>query len=298
MPTRTMAVLAVAASLLLGAQAMAQVPHFQSGQVLTADELNRIVEELNQVVERFNESLDRSPVTHLVSCPSESIADTMAQARPGDTIRVTGECVENVVVDKDRITLDGGDSAVIDGMDSGGNKSGSVIAVVGQQNVTIKGLTVKNGEHGVYIADNANAKLDEVTISENVSGAVILNNSGIHVIDCVIEDNEEDGVFARNNGTVNIEDITVRNNGGDGIAAYNNSFVLAYMDPGSNITGNTRGIYATNGAGVDVSNALITGNQDFDVVAQFAARMTFTGSAMDTESCDDTALIEGITCPQ
>ena len=113
MPTRIMAVLAVAASLLWGAQAMAQVPQFQPGQVLTADELNRIVGELNEVVERFNESLDRSPVTHLVSCPSESIADTMAQARPGDTIRVTGECAENVVVDKDGITLDGGDTAVI-----------------------------------------------------------------------------------------------------------------------------------------------------------------------------------------
>ena len=290
MPTRFMTTLVMVASLLAGGQALAQISDFQAGQVLTADELNRIVEQVNTNTDALSE---KGPVSYLVDCSSGTIAEAMSKAQPGDTIRITGTCGETVEVNKDGITLDGSGSAVIDGMDT----EGSVISVIGQQKVTIRNLTVQSGNVGIYVANNGYADIEDVTVTNNGSGIVVLTNRAIFLNDCAIEENEEDGIRVKNNSTVRIEDITSRNNDGDGIAARNNSLVLADMDVGSNISGNSRGIYARNGVGVDLWNAVITGNMNGDVVAEFGSRVTFTGGAIGTQTCDDSALIEGLACP-
>ena len=53
----------------------------------------------------------------VVNCDrGQNIAEVLARAEPGDTIRVTGTCVEPVSIKTDRITLDGqGASAVLKG---------------------------------------------------------------------------------------------------------------------------------------------------------------------------------------
>ena len=163
MRTRFITTLMIVASLLASGPALAQtqppgIPNFQRGQVLTADELNRIVGQVNRNTNASGGS--GVGATHTVDCDAgETITAAMSQAQPGDTIKITGTCNETVAVDRDGITLDGGGSAVLDGS----GVDASVIAVIGHQNVTIKGLTVQNGLVGISVAQGAAVWLEAVT---------------------------------------------------------------------------------------------------------------------------------------
>ena len=290
MSTRFMTALVTIAGLLVCGQAAAQISDFQAGQVLTADELNSIVEQVNTNTQQVNtntEALRERGPEHTVDCAAETISDVMAQAKPGDTIMITGTCEETVEVSMDGITLDGGELAVIDGMDT----DGSVISVVGHQNVAIKGLTIQGGNIGIRVANNAYAYLEEVIVKDNEDGIVVLTNSAVFVNDCTIEANQQDGIRVKDNSTLRIDDVTSSRNGGDGIAAYNNSLVVADMDADTiSIMGNSRGIYAVNGAGVHLSNAFITGNTNYDLVAEYGSRVTFEGGSIGTKDCDTDSL--------
>ena len=293
MPTRFMMTLVTIAVLLASGQALAQISDFQAGQVLTADELNSLVEQVNTNTEQVNTNTDTlsedGPASYAVDCASGTIAEAMSKAQPGDTIMITGTCGETVEVNKDGITLDGNESAVIDGMDT----DGSVISVVGHQNVAIKGLTIQGGNVGIRVANNAYAYLEEVVVKDNEDGIVVLTNSAVFVNDCTIEENQQDGIRVKDNSTVRLDEITSRNNGGDGIAAYNNSLIVADMDADTiSIMGNSRGIYAVNGVSVHLSNAFVTGNMNNDdVIVEFGSRVTFEGGSIGAPpDCDSNSL--------
>ena len=175
MRTQFMANLIVVTSLLVGGQALAQpaqteISDFQPGHVLRARELNAIVRQLNL---NTNALSRESGTTYTVNCPSETIADALSKAQPGDTISITGMCNETVEVKKDGITLDGGDTAIIDG----GGADAPVIGVYGQQNVVIRGLTVQKGQHGVMADRGAAVWLEDVTAQDNGGGIAIRGNS-------------------------------------------------------------------------------------------------------------------------
>ena len=147
MPLRSVTTLIAAVFLLVSTRALAAqrpaTPDFRHGQVLTADELNRVVGQVNQNTNAL--SRDEGGM-HTVNCASgETIQGVMDQVQPGDTITITGTCTETVVVGRDGVTMDGRGSAVIDG----GGASAAVILVKGHRNVNITGLTVQNGLLGM-----------------------------------------------------------------------------------------------------------------------------------------------------
>ena len=45
----------------------------------------------------------------------QTLTEALRKAKPGDTLQVTGTCHERVTITTDRLTLDGGGSAVLDG---------------------------------------------------------------------------------------------------------------------------------------------------------------------------------------
>ena len=179
MRTRPMTTLIMVASLLVSGQGLAQpqLPTFQLGDVLRANDLNLIVERLKA---RTNALSGSDGETRMVDCDAgETIKAAMDQAQPGDTIMIAaGTCNENVVVDKDGITLAGAgqDSTVLDG----DNIDASAILVKGQQNVTIKDLTVQNGLIGVHVGLGASAWLENVTAKDSRSKAG--HNSGFGIL--------------------------------------------------------------------------------------------------------------------
>ena len=209
MPARFLTTLAIAASLLVSGQVLAQhpmIPDFQRGQVLTADELNRIVGQVNRNTNASGASLGGT--THAVDCESgETITTKMAQAQPGDTIEITGTCNENVVVDRDGITLDGGGTAMIDA--AGFDKS--AIAVIGHQNVTIKGFTVQNGLMGIHVAQGAAVWLEAVTAQNARSKDGHVSGHGIFVADA--------------SNAILTGAIVANSNGGSGIQVWGSSKV-------------------------------------------------------------------------
>ena len=179
MRTRLMTMLMMVASLLMSGQALTQpqLPNFQSGDVLRANDLNRIVEQVRRNMNASGGS--GGGATHTVDCPSGTIAAAMSQAQPGDTIRISGTCREAVVVDKDGITLDGRGSAVVDGS----NADAAAILIQGRQNVTVKGLTVQNGLNGIKIVGGAAAWLEDVTVRGSRVREGHANGDGISVGD-------------------------------------------------------------------------------------------------------------------
>jgi nitrous oxidase accessory protein NosD len=49
----------------------------------------------------------------------QTLQAALQKAKPGDTLKVTGTCQERVTITTDRLTLDGGGSAVLDGSAGG-----------------------------------------------------------------------------------------------------------------------------------------------------------------------------------
>jgi hypothetical protein len=86
--------------------------------------------------------------------PGQTITKALKTAYPGDTIRVRGTCEETVTITTDRVTLDGGGRAILQGPGGGqlGDVSHGLLNIVGGQGVEIRGFTVQNsaadGIHG------------------------------------------------------------------------------------------------------------------------------------------------------
>ena len=205
MRTRFMTTLMTVASLLVSGQALAQpqpptIQNFQRGQVLTADELNRIVGQVNT-----NTKALIGGVSNSVDCSSGTIAAAMSEAQPGHTITITGTCTETVVVGKDSITLDGEGTAVIDG----GGANAAVILIKGRRNVTLKGLTVQNGLLGIHADGGAAVGLENVTAQNNNRGIDGRDGDGIRITASVASfkgtvrsnHNDGDGIEGISNNT-------------------------------------------------------------------------------------------------
>ena len=213
MPIRFMTTLVVVASLLLvsgQALAQAQLPAFRSGDVLRADQLNRIVEQVRRNADAAGGS--GGGATHTVDCNAgETLQSKLDAAQPGDTIEITGTCNEAVVVNKDDITLDGQGSAVIDG--AGIDRW--AVDVTGRQKVTIEGLTVLNGHAvGIHITESSGVWMQDVTV----------RNTRRH------KDYQADGhgIFVGHASSVVLTGtIVADNNAGNGITVWQSGNALA-----------------------------------------------------------------------
>ena len=210
MRVRLMTTLVMAVSLFVICQVFAQpqLPTFSPGDVLRANDLNAIVEQIRKNASASGGS--GGGTMHTVDCSSGTIAAAMEQAQPGDTIMISGTCEESVVVDKDGITLDGGGSAVIDGM----NDDTVGILIRGQQGVTVKGLTVQNGLNGIKIVESGAARLQDVTVQNSRE---MTGHDSAHGI-----------VVAGSASAVLMGRIAANNNDGIGIGVWNSSSVFVF----------------------------------------------------------------------
>ena len=71
----------------------------------------------------------------------QTLTEALRKAKPGDTLQVTGTCHERVTITTDRLTLDGGGSAVLDGGGGGPTEFEGVVTIDGVQGVTLTGFT-------------------------------------------------------------------------------------------------------------------------------------------------------------
>jgi hypothetical protein len=256
------------------------LPLFTPGSVLTADQLNEIVKRVNAIVEFINRGPDGAPKEIPVDCTKgDTIANALNSADEGDTIKITGTCHETVTVFEDGLTLDGQGTAVIDG----GGGTQPVIDIVGARGVTIKGLTVQNGLHGIRARGGAAVVLTNVKAQDNTEeGISIEENSTARLTDCTVlyssdngiqvvgashaffqgsivsNDNGDDGIFLFNSANANFNGATVQTN--------NNGDAGLNITTGSSAVFNSSTFEASNntsdGMRLQIASAIISANVD------------------------------------
>lgn len=136
----------------------------------------------------------------------QSLNRAQMLARPGQTIRVRGHCQEQVTIIKDRLTIDGQGTAVVDAgsTDTSDETREGAITIDGARGVTITGFTVQNGADG---------------ISCRRSAACIVR-------DTLSRQNADDGFGVNENATLILIDSTAQSNGNNGINVDTGSSVL------------------------------------------------------------------------
>ncbi len=202
-----------------------------------------------------------------VDCSSASLQAAVDEAKPGDTLLVSGTCKENLVIYEEvaRITLDGQGKSTIEGPDAGGR----TIEVRGR-GITIKGFTITGGRaglvvtrggqaivdgntvqgaarYGIVIMQSSSARIGNNTVKNNGNGIVIENTSAGRVgyfsarnrtaSPNTIENNERNGIVVNFGSSARIVGNTIRNNKRTGISVSRASSQIS----SNTIDGNGRG---------------------------------------------------------
>jgi Right handed beta helix region len=120
-----------------------------------------------------------------------TLTQALKKAKPGDTLQVTGTCQERVTIITDRLTLDGGGSAVLDGGGGGPTEFEGVVTIDGVQGVTLMGFTIQNGPgEGILGLRGAEIAVLDATVQNNAgSGIAIADGSTANLTDCIIQGN-------------------------------------------------------------------------------------------------------------
>src|SRR4029453_6324793 len=129
----------------------------------------------------------------VVNCDhGQNLAEALARAHPGDTIRVTGTCVEQVSIKTDRITLDGQGAATLDGGGGPFAEFDGVVTIDGDSGVTIQGFTVQNGPgEGILGTHGAAFSVRNTTVQDNgFTGVAVGQGSTAELTDCSLLRND------------------------------------------------------------------------------------------------------------
>ena len=285
MPTQFMTSLLMFAGLLLvSGPALAQLPTFQPGDVLRADDVNRIVDQVRRNANAAGGG--GGGTTHSVDCDAgEALQGKIDESGPGDTIMVTGTCHEAIVVNQDGITLDGGGSAVIDG--TGIDRW--AVDVTGRQKVTIRGLAVLNGHvAGIAITETSGVWMQGVTVRNtrrhkdygSEGNGIFVGHASSVVLTgtIVVEDNAGDGITVWQGGNaMAIGNFTPRGssfppasiqadgNGANGIFVAGSSSFTAFSFHGDNTTVHAKG-NTYSGISVQQSSSVIISGTDVETI--------------------------------
>jgi hypothetical protein len=181
--------------------------------------------------------LHAAPKVQEVDCAKgETIASALSKAEPGDTIKVTGVCSEQVIIATDRISLAGLPGAIIQGAlfaQPGGAFSGQV-TVDGAQGVRISGFTIQrsraegilgmrgaaftventviqdNFGDGIAAAEGSTMELRNCTIRRTFAGVdVFTGSSAVLLGDIAISDNRDLGIFVGSSSSMEIRGAKV-----------------------------------------------------------------------------------------
>src|SRR5262249_20837952 len=140
------------------------------------------------------------PARAQVDCdkdPPGALQQAIDTAGPGATIQVSGTCNENVLITegKERVTLDGGGKAAVNGPDA----TRSTIAVRGR-GITVKGFMITGGLDGITFARGAQGTVDGNTVLGAARYGVNVAQMGFAVIvNNTIESNSNSGIDVAGN---------------------------------------------------------------------------------------------------
>ena len=205
-------------------------------------------------------AMAKPPNTTLVNCMAESIQnvlDDLSLEKPHEVI-VKGDCVENIVIRGNRLTLKAHSSG---GSIEGTDPALPTIAVTGRE-VTIQDFTPITGNYfGVMVHRGGTVSVLDNTIEGMVAGGSLRAGSGVVVTEAsfalvsgntiqnnarngvavllssdalieanTIHNNGRHGIVVDPNASAEINGNTVTDNGRDGIGSFSSSFVVLSGD--------------------------------------------------------------------
>ena len=200
-----------------------------------------------------------------VNCDhGQSLAKVLEEAKPGETVQVRGTCQEAVTIITDRITIDGGGSAIIDG---GGAEA---VTADGVRGVTLTGLTVRQGLNGVVAKGGANLQLTSVTTQNNlVSGIRVDGHSSVELRDCIAQNNGVNGLEVDRASEVKITGTFLsQGNVVFGISLLNTSSIV-FANATVTITNNTLGLAIGLNSGGTIADAATTVTTSYNLTTGF-----------------------------
>lgn len=210
--------------------------------------------------------LGEARTVNLTCSAQKTITSAVQSLSPGDILRVSGTCNENVTIreELDRITIDGQGTATISGPDT----TRPTVTIRGR-NVTLTGFTITGGEDGINVGRGASATVVACTV-ENTgrTGIQVQQNGSVRVTNSTVQNNPQHGINVGQNSTARIGFLTfdgletipggvgpnvIQGNGGHGVRVADSS--------DADVVQNTIRNNTDNGVFVDtVAHALIASN--------------------------------------
>jgi parallel beta-helix repeat protein len=216
-----------------------------------------------------------------------TITDSLAKLAPGDTLTVSGTCLENVYVapEVSNITIDGQGTATIQAADA----SLPAIRVRGRA-ITIRGFVITGGNGGIELIDGAFAWIHGNVVTGNANwGIQVASGSTARIWNNTVSGNTAGGILVNRNsyayiGVVSAGDATASpntitgNTGDAGIAVSRSSAALIV---GNTITSNfSDGVIVLRGSQADIASNTISsnGNDGIEIVHNSTVHLGNTGT--------------------
>jgi parallel beta-helix repeat protein len=137
-------------------------------------------------------------------------------------VTVKGTCAENVVIERDDVTLLA--DAAGGGIDAT-DATRPAILVNGARRARIEGLSIRGGLYGVRVTGSGAARIVDVRVREAAEDGIRVDgSSSAEIDDSTVESNAQAGITVRASATV--RGSTVRNNGLSGVTAHRGGYVF------------------------------------------------------------------------
>lgn len=230
-------------------------------------------------LERRVEALEQNssaPVEITVDCTAGDSVNAALNAAPASatsvTITLQGICTENVVIDRNNVSLTGG--SIADGIQALDPTLGTVLVIRGVSNVTLDSLSITGGAFGLACRESSSVVARDIHISGAEVGVSSVGGSSCITIDAVLESNRI-GIISAVGGFIRFVGGVIDNTGipfpppppdFGAIAAVGGSIDFASEAPSLNVSttapvirGNLFGLFA-NGGVILLTTAVVENN--------------------------------------
>lgn len=176
-----------------------------------------------------------------------TLAAALEAASPGETITLSGELTESVVVRKS-VRIEGTPGTVL-----GGENPEKAVIAISADGVELSGFGISGGLRGIQVfSDRENVLIEDMFISNAQSVGIFVSagSNGLRILNSQSRDNGGDGIRVSKSADISVVDCVANDNGGRGYRiALCDDAVIA----GNNALGNNSHGFQMRGERLDVS---------------------------------------------